>query len=269
LAKNRLPKTETSIPGKLRPFKTTDLPAIAALYDLRAGQLWLQPQRTRQWWADRGAEMDSEQAELKEVPFPKKENFKVWENVNGETAGYLDYRDPDGNKPLIINEAAALDYPTAAAMLVCFMDQSVKDGETIVIRGTPEHYLNMAAYRLGGTHLNPAPLAGMIKVLDWPAFCSQIKPLITGRADVARLDRPVTVAFRSGQQLFKLKLTQAGGEITASAAAIPALSEAQLTRLIFGLADAAEWEALLPQAQALQQLFPSRFPFIWDANYLY
>jgi predicted N-acetyltransferase YhbS len=269
LAKDRISKGADLPPGRLRALKKTDLPTIAAIYESRASQLWLQPRRNYQWWTDRAMEMDSELADLKEVPFPKQENFLVWENFNGETAGYLYYSDPAGKDPLIINEAAAGDYNAAAAMLRFFMSQYVKDGEIIIIRGTPDHYLNLAAYRCGGTHLNPAPLAGMIKVLDWPAFWAQIKPLTAARFHEAGLSRPVTLAFRSGRQLWELKVTAAGGELAVATAATSALTEAQVTRLIFGLADAADGESLPVPIQKLPQVFPARYPFIWDANYLY
>jgi predicted N-acetyltransferase YhbS len=267
LAKDRFLKATLLTPGKLRPLETADIPVIAALYDRRASQLWLQPQRTRQWWVDRVAEMDIELAELKEVPFPKKGNFQVWENLSGETTGYLYYT---GREPLMINEAAALDGTVATAMLTALMDRYVPDGGTVVIRGTPEHYLNLAAYRCGGTHLNPAPRAGMLKVLDWTAFCSQIQPAIAGPSGVPEGGkRPLVLPFRSGRQVCQLQWTAAGLAVTAAAGATPALTETQLTRLFFGLADTAEWDALFPQTQAWRRLFPSRHPFIWDANYLY
>jgi predicted N-acetyltransferase YhbS len=270
LAKERFPRDVLLIPGKLRPLETADLPAIAALYERRAAQLWLQPQRTRQWWAERVAEMDCEMAELKEVPFPKKGNFLIWENLNSETTGYLYYTAPVGRDPLMINEAAALDGAVATAMLAALLDRYVPDGETVVIRGTPEHYLNLAAYRCGGTHLNPAPWAGMLKVLDWTAFCSQIQPAIaepSGATEKGK--RPLVLSFRSDRQARQLQWTAAGLAVTAAAGATPVLTEAQLTRLFFGLTDTAEWDALFPQTQAWRQLFPSRHPFIWDANYLY
>jgi predicted N-acetyltransferase YhbS len=268
LAKARLRQGATSIPGKLRPWQTADLPAVAALYNLRAAHLWLQPRRTFQWWTERVAEMDIELADLKEVPFPKKENLQVWENLNGETVGYLYYSDPMGKEPLTITEAAAGDYPTAAAMLVAMLERFVPPQQTIVIRGTPDHYLNMAAYRLGGTHVNPAPLAGMLKILDWPAFIARLNQAYAGSSGENEVKPSVVVPFRSGQVVWELQASPAGVKVT-KANASPLVTEAQLTRMVFGLADAAEWEALPLQAQALRHFFSSHYPFIWDANYLY
>jgi GNAT superfamily N-acetyltransferase len=267
LARDRFHKPARLSPGRLRFVQTADLEALSALYHRGDDRLWLQPQRTGQWWADRMAEMNLELAELKEVPFPKQANFRVWENCNGEPAGYLYYSDPAGLNPLTVTEAAALNPEEAAAMLSAFMEQCVAPGTTVVIRGTPQHYLNWAAYRCGGTHLNPAPLAGMVKVLDWPAFGARFIPAVADR--LSGWDRTAVVPFCDGEAVWELTATAAGLTINAAPTATPVLTGAQLTRLFFGLADAADWEALPPAAQALQHIFPSRYPFIWDANYLY
>jgi GNAT superfamily N-acetyltransferase len=267
LARDRFRKPAHLSPGRLRCLQTADLVTLAALYHRGNGRLWLQPQRTGQWWAERMAEMDMELAELKEAPFPKQANFRVWENCNGEPAGYLYYSDPAGLNPLTITEAAALNPEEAAAMLAAFMEQCVATGTTIVIRGTPEHYLNLVAYRCGGTHLNPAPLAGMVKVLDWPEFGARFNPVVAN--GLSDWGRRVTLPFQDGEAVWELTVTAAGLTISAAPAATPLLTGAQLTRLFFGLADAVDWEALPQAAQALRKLFPSRYPFIWDANYLY
>jgi predicted N-acetyltransferase YhbS len=270
LTQNRFRKISALPGGKLRPLQDeADLRAIAALYDSRAAELWLQPQRTWQWWMERLTEIDCEQAELHEVPFPKKGNFLVWENFEREIVGYL-YTQPEiSKKKLVITEAAASDCANAQAMVESLINQYLTEGETLIIRGTPDHYLNIAAYRLGGTHVNPAPLAGMIKVLDWDGCFSYIASEIGHRRERLSTGR-LTLAFQTNQGARELKLTAAGLELTRASTTDLMLDETQLTCLLFGLADITDWRALsVSQAQELRRIFPSRYPFIWDANYLY
>jgi GNAT superfamily N-acetyltransferase len=271
LTQDRLRKISDLPGGKFRPLQDeTDLRAIAALYDSRAGELWLQPQRTWQWWVERLAEMGCEQAELQEVPFSKKENLLVWENSDQKIAGYL-YAQPEiGKKQLVITEAAASDCANAQAMVENLVNHYLTVGQTLIIRGTPDHYLNMAAYRLGGTHLNPAPLAGMIKVLDWDGCFLYIAPEIGHRRERLPTGRLISLAFQTNRGVRELKLTAAGLELTRAPTTGSVLDATQLTRLLFGLGDVTDWRALSPlQAQDLRQIFPSCYPFIWDANYLY
>ena len=157
-------RTVKSVPGVLRIFQPDDLNAVARLYNQGNDFFWLQPERELAWWRLRINEMDIEMGEIKEVPFSKKENFLVWENQLNEVCGYLYFDLFPKQAKIEIKEGTAIDNEVALGMLQSFCNQYLKPNWQLWVRGTPEHYLNLAAYRLGGTHLNPAPLAGMIKI---------------------------------------------------------------------------------------------------------
>ncbi|HEY8464529.1 MAG TPA: GNAT family N-acetyltransferase, partial [Bacillota bacterium] len=270
LRKGQLRKENLAVKGSFRPVQAADLDAIATLYDRGNSKFWLQPQRTNQWWRSRFAEMGLELAALKEVPYPVKENFMVWENSQGKVAGYLYFNHNSRQQQIEISEAAVFDYRNAVEMVKSFCDHFLPDGYDLIIRGTPQHYLNMAAYRWGGTHLNPAPLAGMIKVIDWPAFLHQITPLLKEQINsMAKADLNILIPFQDQTTSREIQLTTAGIELNKVDGQLEALSAPQLTRLLFGLYDRSDWALLKLEETKIERLFPAKYPFIWDANYLY
>ncbi|HEX7713726.1 MAG TPA: GNAT family N-acetyltransferase [Bacillota bacterium] len=257
------------IQGELRPFAAEDLPEIAALYDLGNQIYWLQPRRNMDWWQGRAAEMNTPQGYIKEVPFPVSDHFLVWENQAREVSGYMYYETEPTHRRLVVLEGAALDPETAMMMLVRFIHLYLPPGQSLLIRGTPNHVLNLAAYRLGGIHQNPAPLAGMIKVLDWQRLLGFLKPLIDRRGSgFEKLN--CTWQFRIGDAIIKLVWSGSGfdWELVPTGAESGLFgNEIQLTRLVFGLYDRMD----LPEfnTETLTRLFPLQAPFIWDNNYLY
>lgn len=257
------------IQGELRQFVVRDLPEIAALYDSGNQIYWLQPQRNLDWWRRRAAEMNISQGYIKEVPFPVSDHFLVWENRAREVSGYIYYEPEPKHRRLVILEGAASDPETAMMMLAHFILLYLSPEQSLLIRGTPKHLLNLAAYRLGGIHLNPAPLAGMIKVLDWPRLLGFLKPLIDQRG-IGFENQAGIWQFRVGDTVLKLLWSGKGFDWElAPAGAASGLSgnEIQLTRLVFGLYDRMD----LPESktEVFKRLFPLQDPFIWDNNYLY
>lgn len=280
-----LPRYKTKIiPGKLteniqvqgnfRFVGHEDLPKIAALYNIGNRDGWLQPERDLEWWQKRFSEIDIEEAFLKEVPFPKKENFLVWENNKGEIKGYLNFLDEPGQK-VVVNESAAAELEDAVEM-VALLAAKIASGKILYIRGTPNHKLNAAAYRLGGTHLNPAPLAGMVKIIDWPEFLSFLLPLFNERTrslpnikDGDRLE-----LGDSNQELRWVWHNSSGWEIEV-AEGFPNNPELErlFTKLILGFYDTFDLSRIPTKDQTVIEfircLFPEKYPFIWDNNYLY
>ena len=261
--------------GGFRNVTEEDIASIYHLYNQGNHLYWLQPERSHLWWRDRLAEMDIDSAYLKEVPFPQRDNFMVWENPAGhvrahEISGYFYYESIIDQKKIIISEGMANDCESALAMMQTFVTQYLKPDWTLYIRGTPEHFLNAAAYRLGGTHLNPAPLAGMVKVINWPCFFDYLKPLINERLKhfSESLDFPCLVTEDS---VIRWRWNPATGiqfEFEKPfQPANPIIYEVELTRLLFGLYD--QMDGLSFQDSLLKKLFPVKYPFIWDANYLY
>jgi predicted N-acetyltransferase YhbS len=255
------------INGNLRIFKSDDLELISDLYNRGNQRFWLQPEREFSWWRHRVSEMDMELGDIKEVPFPKKENFVVWENHMQEVCGYLYYEISPGQVKIIVKEGAARDGESALEMLQSFTSRYLKPNWTLYIRGTPEHLLNIAAYRLGGTHLNPTPLAGMLKIIQWPVFLNQIKPLINQRCCTTRID---IQHFYVRDYVLGLGWDPADGlkiELGKSSQTNSFNDETGLIRLIIGYYDQMDFEN--SKFLRLKALFPPKYPFIWDANYLY
>jgi predicted N-acetyltransferase YhbS len=255
------------INGNLRIFKSDDLELISDLYNRGNQRFWLQPEREFSWWRHRVSEMDMELGDIKEVPFPKKENFVVWENHMQEVSGYLYYEIIPEQAKIIVKEGAATDEVSALEMLRAFTSRCLKPNWTLDIRGTPEHLLNIAAYRLGGTHLNPAPLAGMLKVINWPILLNHIKPLINQRYCTTGID---IQHFQVRDYTLGLGWDPADGlgfELEKSSQTNSFDDETGLIRLIFGYYDQMDFEN--PRFFKLKALFPPKYPFIWDANYLY
>lgn len=259
--------------GRFRECAAADLPSVSALYNLYNEKLWLQPQRNLNWWQQRLGETDIESAQIKEVPFPKKENLLVWENKFGEVTGYLNYAVKSAQK-VEITEALTVDLHSAVSMLECFLPKYIKADQILIIRGTPLHPLNMAAYRLGGLHFDPAPLAGMARVIDWPLFLKLLTPLFIKRLSIVAPPgkeigwtwnvKDLVISFCwSRENKFKIELTKNNNYADMS-------QETSLTRLLFGLYDSGDLERFcLSEREQLQSLFPAKYPFIWDANYLY
>jgi predicted N-acetyltransferase YhbS len=274
LSKEQLQKTESKDGfvknGGFRNVKLTDIEVIFNLYNQGNHRYWLQPERSLDWWRQRLLEMGIEAAELKEVPFPKEKNFLVWENNSESLSGYLYYESiPDQNR-LIISEGMAQNLEQARTMVQSFVRDFLNPDWTLYIRGTPEHLLNAAAYRLGGTHLNPSPLAGMIKILNWPVFLGYLKPLMNDRLmDWSQIGE--FPDFIAGDNIIhggwnpdtgiQLEFDKSGKRKGIS------INEAALTRLIFGLYD--PLDELFRQNRLFQMAFPVKYPFVWDANYLY
>lgn len=273
LSKRQLINTHVECPSKtdggLRKATIADVTWISDLYNQGKHDYWLQPERSLFWWRARFAEMGIEAAEIKEVPFPKKENFLVWENHSNKISGYFYYETIPDRQRLVISEGVAQDPESSLAMMQTFVKEYLKPDWTLYVRGTPEHLLNTALYRLGGTHLNPAPLAGMIKIIDWAGFLNYLKPLIDERLNnwnttfefpyLATRDAIIRGGWNPNTGI-QFDFTKPGTEI-------PVIDEPGLTRLLFGFYS--RFEDFYQQYPLLKMLFPVKYPFIWDANYLY
>ncbi len=277
-----LPRYKTKIvPGKLtekiearggfRFVQYEDLPKIAAVYNEGNVDNWLQPKRDLDWWRERFSEIDISGAFLKEVPFPKKENFLVWENNKGEIKGYLNYLEEPGRK-VVINESVAAEWEDAIEMVSLFATEMSLE-KTLYIRGTPNHKLNAAAYRLGGTHMNPAPLAGMIKIIDWLGFLSFLLPLLNQRTrSLTNIKNGDYLEWGySTQQLHWVWHNTTGWEIKSNGG-VPNNPEFEkfLSKLILGFYDTFDLSQIRTRdLNIISCLFPKKYPFIWDNNYLY
>jgi predicted N-acetyltransferase YhbS len=273
ITRNNLTRQAPKLFGKFRPVNTPDLVNLSTIYNLGNRDLWLQPQRNLSWWREQVLEMDIELANLKEVCYPKKENFKVWENTSGEVSGYLNIEPPSDQKKVIVNETAAKDFETASAMLAAFARDFLKPDQTLYIRGTPANLVNCAAYKMGGTHLNPAPLAGMVKVIDWPGFLNRLLPVCNQRlSGTGLLETDFGWCFHTGPitiNLERASSNELGLDVTFNPKTDSCHGD-RLTRIIFGLYDDEDLQEVSPKLIIPTKiLFPSKHPFIWDANYLY
>lgn len=262
---------KVEVKGRLREVKIKDLPRIASIYNSGNENYWLQPERGLQWWQDRFEEIDIKEAFLKEVPFPKKENFLVWENNKGEVNGYLNYLEETSQK-IVINESAAVEMDTAMEMVALFTSE-LSPGKNLYFRGTPNHSLNSAAYWLGGSHINPAPLAGMVKIIDWGTFFEFLTPVlnertrsIAGMKDGYRLEAGCLT-----EQLHWIWHDSEGWGISFDlGTTLNPEQEKLLTKLVFGFYDSFDLSLLgTRNLNMIQRLFPKKYPFIWDNNYLY
>ncbi len=257
--------------GRFRSVKFEDLSQVASIYNNVNSKYWLQPKRDLKWWENRYEEIGIQGGLQKEVPFPKKENFLVWENNKGEVKGYLNYLEEQDQK-IVINESAVAITEDAIDMVTSMMGL-LFSGKTIYFRGTPIHSLNIAAYRLGGTHINPAPRAGMVKVIDWERFLSYLLPIINDRSRLY-------INFKDGD-IFELGILDgrirwvwhesAGWEIRSDSGIPQTLEQEKLfTRLIFGFYDQIDLSRFSSKyIEIIERLFPKKYPFIWDNNYLY
>ena len=256
--------------GSFRNAAITDIKMISDLYNQGNHQYWLQPERSLEWWRLRFAEMDIEDAEYKEVPYPKSKNLLVWEDVSGRLSGYLYYETIPGQKRLTITEGAASAPESAMAMMHSFMKDYLNPEWTLFARGTPGHLLNAALYRMGGTHINPAPLAGMLKIIDWELLFRYFKPLFNHRLnhwnapcqlpDIATDNGVLHWQWNPDTGIilnFEKTLRQPGRF----------MEKSELTRLMFGSCDGLD--EFYRENDLLQMVFPVKYPYIWDANYLY
>lgn len=256
--------------GRFRDVDRGDAQKLQELYIFNESMGWLQPRRDVGWWEKRLLELDIDQAILKEVPFPKKENFKIWENSSGKVSGYLNLEPVPEKKQLYVTEGSAIDLTTARAMLSATIEKL--DPEfTLIIRGTPQHYLNSAAYFCGGTHINPAPLAGMVKVLDWGNFLNKLKPVFVERVKKYGGDSRFVVKYGNGRDYLIFTGTSGDIDIAKSDREFELEFNERLTRLVFGIYNDEDLQYLSGDAREpyLSSLFPPKYPFIWDANYLY
>jgi predicted N-acetyltransferase YhbS len=275
--------------GSFRPIQPMDWEAISALYNQGTSKFWLQPERTLRWWKKRTTEINLELAEIKEVPFPEIEHLLIWESASGEgdpktgaPSGYLYFQKESSQLKIYINESAASDLVTAQEMTATFIKEYLNPDQTLYINGTPEHFLNIAAYQLGGTHINPAPLAGMIKVIDWPGFLKRFLPIWEKRLHGDLIG--VTDSFNRGSFQFQFEINPyqinlfrgaANPKMEFALTEDPALADNKhnawlLTKLFFGLYEQEDLIALNQKpSQLLDILFPHKYPFIWDKNYLY
>jgi hypothetical protein len=257
-----------TIIGGFRTVKAGDAERLQRLYAQNEAAGWLHPRRDVGWWKKRFLELDIDNGFLKEVPFPKKENFKVWENSSGEVAGYLNLEYVLEKKEIYVTEGTAIDLTTARLMLVQVLDE-IGPEVTLLIRGTPDHYLNSAAYTGGGTHINPAPLAGMVKVLDWDLFFNRLKPVLEERVKKSGHALGFGLKFDNGDDHLILNCSD-GLEIQRSAPEFRLDFNQSLTRLVMGLYNNDDLQYLSGTGKTiLSELFPGKYPFIWDANYLY
>lgn len=264
----QIKKNEAATAGKLRECTLQDLKAVSEIYNQGNNEFWLQPLRNLEWWQERYAEIGMDQAILREVPFPKKENFLVWENSLGKLAGYLNFTTEFNQKKVIINEALTTDLSSAMLMLQSFI-ALLQPENTLFILGTPNHPLNIAAYRFGGIHLNPAPLAGMIRVNDWPNLIKTLNPLFKKRVLGWISDQELTDLFLGDQQSFNLKW-QTGVGFQYDVTNADTKQTQLLTKLLFGLYDQYDMQSIPRNIiETRTVIFPPKYPFIWDANYLY
>lgn len=279
ITSKELKKAMYEVSGRFRECCYRDLKSIHELYRRDHQKCWLQPFRGLEWWQERFAEIGTESAYIKEVPFPKKENFLVWENTSGELAGYLNYSSEyfnytvqPGDRKVVVNEAVSIDLDCAVAMLKTFSN-FIKPSQTLYIRGTPDHSFNVAAYQLGGTHLNPAPLAGMVKVIDWPLFINLLTPLFQKR--LCNLNPfHEEIEYRWTVDNFLIQFMGKGNSfkttINETTVSAGVNDNQRLTRLIFGLYNRFDLEMTAnTSSENLAVVFPRKYPFIWDANYLY
>lgn len=258
--------------GAFRPAVADDWRELASLYDSAIEKRWLQPVRTAAWWRDRLAERDIEEGLLREVPFPIGRNLLVWEAEEGRIGGYLYFKEEIERRSIIITEAEAADAQAADGMLRQLVAAVAPEYQTLVVQGTPEHLFNQAAYRIGGTHWNPVPRFGMVKVLDWPLLLRQFRPLLMRRA--ARLSRNGGDAewrigdFRNGGVGLRVSF---GNPLEITLKGEPREPEVNrlLTRVCFGFYDDLDLQRVTGDIELLRGLFPLKYPFIWDANYLY
>lgn len=256
--------------GGFRNATIADIEMISDLYNQGNHRYWLQPERSLEWWRFRFAEMDIEAAAVKEVPFPRKNNFLVWEINPGELGGYLYYEIISGQKRLVIPEGAASDPKSAMAMMYCFIRDYLDQEWTLLIRGTPEHLLNAALYRMGGVHINPAPLAGMLKIIDWELILNVLKPLLNERLknwnapcqlpDMVTSENIIRWQWNPDAGII-IKIDRSGHRPGRF------VDETRLTRLLFAGFD--ELDQLYRQKPLMQTVFPVKYPYIWDTNYLY
>lgn len=262
-------KVETK--GGFREIKFEDLPWIASIYNSGNESYWLQPKRDLKWWQEHFEEIGIKEALLKEVPFPKKENFLVWENIKGEVKGYLNYLEEPDHK-VVVNESAVEEADTAMEMVISFAAEFFPE-KTLYFRGTPDHSLNAAVYRLGGTHINPTPLAGMVKIIDWPGFIDFLHPILNERTRSL-------ATFKDGDYLELDFLAERQRWIWDDSEGwklnldlIATLNQEQkklLTKLVFGFYDSIDLSLFHTRSlNKIQRLFPRKYPFIWDNNYLY
>lgn len=269
IARRQLRQVEVA-EGRFREVTPEDWPVLAALYRSFDRKYWLQPYRTENWWMERSSELDIEAGDIKEVPFPKKENFKVWENSKGEITGYISIQPDSSQNRMYLPESAAVDLITAKQM-VSQLVEALPEEVTMVIRGTPEHYVNVAAFELGGTHVHPVPLAGMMKVLDWAAFLSTMEPVLEQRLSGFGSYTGVLKYGVDGQTVqFEIEAGKVRTRFVEPAITSGALN-VKLTRLMLGIHNDDDWQHLSGDVPAyiVPVLFPRKYPFIWDVNYLY
>ncbi len=257
--------------GKFRTIHEDDLRQIGELYDTANPGRWLQPLRNQQWWRHRFDEFDIDSAELREVPFPHIQNFWVWETTPGIIAGYLYFREENNRRRIIITEAAATGYEIASAMLHAFLIAKGKSFQEVTILGTPQHWLNYAAYHQGGTHLNPAPRAGMIRIGDWDSFLQQLRPVLQQRWERSggyRAQNQFQFHFKTEPLSLTIETTPRW-RISLTGPPVQPETAIRLHRLVFGFYDWRDLEQIDGDVAMIPVFFPEQAPFIWDANYLY
>lgn len=269
LALNQLKPNLSQMSGGFRVVEDRDLPFLKELYNSREQDLWMQPLRGGDWWKSRLAECGSQNAYLKEVPFPKKENFIIWENCSGEIEGYLSLRSDINLNRMYIMEAAMKNV-ASGTLILQGLARELDLNLTLMIRGTPDHYLNAAAYELGGMHLNPAPLAGMVKVLDWNHFLETVSRVFSPGLNRIGLLDDFMIEYRIDKTAVIFEKNHSGLGIYLSEAANWELNQ-RLTRLLFGIYNDTDLQYFTSSQgrELFTALFPKRYPFIWDANYLY
>lgn len=270
LAAERATIEDVEIHGRWREFQIEDAERLQELYVSRAAELWLQPQRDVEWWLRLPRGWDETDPINTEVPFTKKENLRIWENANAEIIGYLAFNSIDEKvDKKYINEGAAVDETTAMEMIAA-LRREIESEKTLYINGTPNHFLNKAAYQLGGVHLSPPPLAGMLKIIDWQFFLEKQKTLWS--RNLSDINEYWELDLTQGEAKFTLISDERGLTVQLSGGSKDEqdILKCLLTKIIFGTATAEEKQMFGGSGKKyLERLFPKRYPFIWDVNYLY
>ncbi len=242
----------------LREVRNEDCAPIAALYATDPVR-WLKPVRNLAWWQARFMELDQPYGWEREYPFIKREHFLVGE-VAGAVVGYCYLKFEENLKRVTVLEGTAINLEAAFNLVKLLLKERLPTDWELDLRGTPEHFLNMAAAHLGGIHLAPAPRAGMIKILNWQQFLKRILPLLQRRVTVDWL-------LMITEKLFEIH--DYTGRLVLRVLLDDTLCESALTRVIFGLYDATDLSLLQLEWDDAMVLFPKRAPFIWDQNYIY
>jgi hypothetical protein len=126
---------------------------------------------------------------------------------------------------------------------------------------------------LGGAHLNPAPLAGMVKILDWPGFLSFLLPRFNERTrSLANIKDGDCLGLEYlNQELHGVWRNSIGWEMKDDEGILNSSEfERFFTKMILGFYDTFDLSRIRTRdISIINSIFPKKYPFIWDNNYLY